>query len=257
MVATLPPPRANKPKNHVAMSLRFLDHAQIELDAGRRLQASEKVWGAVAHMLKAIGKQRGWRNRSHNSLHAINSQMAAEYGRPELLDLYHAPSYMHSNFYENVIEAKGIQRAINQTRQYVNELNALRKKPPRQFTVTTNDDQARIATLYGIRYNTQADLNAQVPKGITHTSGFSLKTGRIIPPDDSGNSPGNSGTPVKPVQPRGPNPGSQALRVPRPKPPKIEPPKAQATDLFGGFMCLQLPKALRSKIKPPKARGRG
>ena len=50
--------------DHVLMSRNFLEQAKIELSKGDGLQASEKVWGAVAHALKAIGVQRGWRHRS-------------------------------------------------------------------------------------------------------------------------------------------------------------------------------------------------
>ena len=51
---TLPPPGVQTPDNHWAIALRFLDHAQEELDKGNRLQAGEKAWGAVAHQFKAI-----------------------------------------------------------------------------------------------------------------------------------------------------------------------------------------------------------
>ena len=46
----LPNPRdVLSPEDHRAMSQRFLDHAERELAAGRRQQASEKTWGAVAY----------------------------------------------------------------------------------------------------------------------------------------------------------------------------------------------------------------
>ena len=45
------------------MSHRFLEHAKAEADKANGLQASEKVWAAVVHGLKAIGEQRGWNHQ--------------------------------------------------------------------------------------------------------------------------------------------------------------------------------------------------
>ena len=45
------------PDDHRKMSLRFLDHAERELRARRRLQASEKTWGVITHQLSAIAEQ--------------------------------------------------------------------------------------------------------------------------------------------------------------------------------------------------------
>ena len=67
--------------DHVLMSRNFLEQAKIELSEGDGLQASEKVWGAVAHALKAIGVQRGWRHRSHQSIQDIAAHMEDEFDR--------------------------------------------------------------------------------------------------------------------------------------------------------------------------------
>ena len=46
----LPKPRdVLSPEDHRTMSQRFLIHAEREMAAGRRRQASEKTWGAVAY----------------------------------------------------------------------------------------------------------------------------------------------------------------------------------------------------------------
>lgn len=62
MAIPLPPPKqVQSPDDHMQISPRFLEHAWDELSKGERLQASEKVYGAVGHALAAIGKERGWR----------------------------------------------------------------------------------------------------------------------------------------------------------------------------------------------------
>ena len=50
---TLPPPITD----HAAHSAALLAHAQEMIDQGDRLQASEKIWGAVAHKLKRHRKK--------------------------------------------------------------------------------------------------------------------------------------------------------------------------------------------------------
>ena len=55
----LPEPGESSIEDHVQLSRWFLEHARIEIANGNRLQASEKIWGAAAHALKAIAIQRG------------------------------------------------------------------------------------------------------------------------------------------------------------------------------------------------------
>lgn len=55
------PPRAP----HADHSARLLAHAQEMIGKGDRLQASEKIWGAVAHKMKEIACGRGWGWRRH------------------------------------------------------------------------------------------------------------------------------------------------------------------------------------------------
>ena len=44
-------------ESHEVHSARLLGHAREMLAKGDRLQASEKVWGAVAHGIKALAEE--------------------------------------------------------------------------------------------------------------------------------------------------------------------------------------------------------
>ena len=178
-IKELPSVGANNPRDHVDMSYRFLDHAQKELDRGRRLQASEKVWGSAAHLLKAIGKERGWENWEHGNLRQINAQMAEEFGKPQLRDQMRAPNDMHKSFYENVAEKKDIQRAIDQTREYVDTLDEVRRRTPQTYTITSRDDQTRVGQLLNIP---PKQWDAKIPVGSKHTKGFSVLHGGTFRP---------------------------------------------------------------------------
>lgn len=55
----LPPVGEDDEKAHAQISVRFPEHTVIAIENDNRLQASEKVWGTVAHALKAVAEQRG------------------------------------------------------------------------------------------------------------------------------------------------------------------------------------------------------
>ena len=152
MTTTLPTPGSNNVDDHVTVGHRFIAHARDELERGNRLQASEKVWGATAHALKAIGMQRGWRHRHHGQLTAISEQIAKEFDRPDFHRSMDVATAHHINFYENQRSEEAISTAIDDIEQFVTELDRVRSSPPRPVTVETQADQDRLENLTGRRY---------------------------------------------------------------------------------------------------------
>ena len=116
---------------------------------GNNLQASEKVWGAAAHAIKAIAIERGWRHEKHGYLFDIVSHIAKECDRPDFSDKMAIAGFYHKNFYENEFGENDIRRAINTIEQFVTELDDVRCSPPRPFTVTTNEDRRHLQNLLG------------------------------------------------------------------------------------------------------------
>ena len=149
MTMPLPPTGANSADDHMAISRGFVDHARNELRLGNNLQASEKVWGAAAHAIKAIAIERGWRHEKHGYLFDIVSHIAKEFDRPDFSDKMAIAGFYHRNFYENEFGEDGIDRATNTIEQFVTELDDVRRSPPRPFTVTTNEDRRRLQNLIG------------------------------------------------------------------------------------------------------------
>ncbi len=195
MTTDLPSPGASDQEDHVQMAHRFLEHAHIEADKGNRLQASEKVWGAVAHSLKAVGEQRGWEHRGHRNLLDVSNQLGHEFGRADdFYALRQNAEAMHVNFYENEVEESEIRFSIKQAESFVGELDRIREQPPRPFTVVTDDDQSRLARLLG-------RPRSELPKGRSDPNGFSRN------PHDGQ----NGGSPaVRPPAPGDPPPGGAA-----------------------------------------------
>ena len=147
---TLPDPRTTV-QDYVEMSHRFLDHAQSELNAGRRLQASEKVWGAVSHALSAIGKQRGWSHKNNFEAKDISSQMGMEFGRSVALGNGYARAFeQHRNFHRNSWRDEDIQESIDEVREYVAELDTVRELPAKPVQIGSKTQQDRIGDLLGV-----------------------------------------------------------------------------------------------------------
>ena len=151
MAVSLPVPGSNGADDHEEISRKFVEHAREELEKGNNLQASEKIWGAAAHAVKAIAVQRGWRHGRHDFLFDIAGQVGKEFNRPDLLMPLGMAEALHVNFYENTRDEDFIQAAIDAIEQFVTDLEELRSLPPRPFTVATQAEQNRLQRLLGRR----------------------------------------------------------------------------------------------------------
>ena len=149
MTTPLPLPGSNDIDDHIAISHRFIDHAREELDRGNRLQASEKIWGAAAHALKAIAIQRGWNHSQHQNIQRIAIQLGNEFGRSDFETRVRLANAFHVNFYENAEEADSIVKAINEMEEFVADLEEVRFSDPRPFTVRNQSDKNRLQHLLG------------------------------------------------------------------------------------------------------------
>ncbi len=169
MTTQLPDPRQSGMEDHVQMGRRFLEQARIELDKGDRLQASEKVWGAVAHSLKAVGIQRGWVHDSHANVIAIGEHLAREFERDDFYDYVATAESMHVNFYENRREEDGVRRALDRAAVFIAELDEVRASPPRPYTIRDVTDQRRVGRLLGRRREERLPLGQRSEVGFSKT----------------------------------------------------------------------------------------
>ena len=116
--------------NHVETSERFLRHAGEQYEKGDLPQASEKAWGAVAHYVKSVAKQRGWSNRSHSDLSDIVVDLAQETDDPDRIKiLYRSVGALHTNFYENWLSDSMVGGGLEDASELISRLEN-RTKPP-------------------------------------------------------------------------------------------------------------------------------
>ena len=78
----------------------FLAKGREYLDAGDLHQASEKGWGAAAHMAKAVASAQGWRYTRHGHFHRIMNQAQQLTGSDRLRYLHGRAEILHINYYD-------------------------------------------------------------------------------------------------------------------------------------------------------------
>ena len=162
----LPEPGSATVEDRVQISRRLIQQAREELERGDRLQATEKVWGALAQMLKAHGQQRGWLNLgSHRTVSHIAQHLDAEYPEIPVSSAYVAADNGHRNFYDNEMSPPEIEDIITVVVRVLPELESALSEPPRAFTIR-DGDLWRIRTLTGKQYLQVGDSS---PTGFSNT----------------------------------------------------------------------------------------
>lgn len=97
-----------------------------ELDAhiavNRRMLERPKV-GAVAHYLKAVAKQRGWRNGTRGDSFTINDRLARETDSPRRIpEIFAIFREHHVNFYEISHHRVEVKHGINAAKEFIDML---------------------------------------------------------------------------------------------------------------------------------------
>ena len=101
----------NPQEPHSVHSARLLDHAGAALADGDRLQASEKIWGAVSHALREVASKRRWPISVNADARDVARYIAQETGDSELAALGGAELY-HYNFYKDAMDVEDIKDGL-------------------------------------------------------------------------------------------------------------------------------------------------
>ena len=160
------------PDGYARISRRFLEQARLHLAEGDRLQAGEKIWGAAAHALKAVGEQRGWRHDKHPDISDIGEHLGREFGREASFGGYlDSAESAHQNFYKNDLNAGAIGVALADVEILTGVLEVIRNSPPRTYTVVDDKDRARLGRLLGLRRGKRPPIGDYSPVGYSLTHG--------------------------------------------------------------------------------------
>lgn len=136
--------RREKSDRYFQLSRRQLKHAQEQLERGDTLQASEKVYGAVAQAVKAYGELRGWNHYNHHRVELILDQLRDEWNDPELIILHSAVKSLHDNFFEYELSTTRVGDCLEAARSLVEKIDLIKESSPRPLpSATLNREQRR------------------------------------------------------------------------------------------------------------------
>jgi Archaeal PaREP1/PaREP8 family len=107
------------------LSAKYIDDAERLLLAQDLPQASEKFWGAVAQMIKAVAVAKGWRRTSHGALRDVIRKLYRESEDEEFVSLMRSAERLHANFYEDNLEQDVVGVFGGQSQQLIKKLQAL------------------------------------------------------------------------------------------------------------------------------------
>ena len=85
--------------DYVAQSREVLAQAREYLAAGRLHQASEKGWGAAAHMAKAVAAAQGWEYDAHDGFSVVLNRACHVTGDDRIRSLRGIANDLHGNYY--------------------------------------------------------------------------------------------------------------------------------------------------------------
>ena len=112
-------------EEYVLTSRELWAKAQEALAKNDLLQASEKGWGAAAHMVKGIAQRKGWRHDGHRELYQTVDRLAQETGDRQIRVLFSVASALHQNFYENWLPERIVADNLVQVGEFLEKLEAL------------------------------------------------------------------------------------------------------------------------------------
>ena len=117
--------KASPPERYEEISRHLLDQAQDELNRGDILQASDEVWGATAHAIKAVCQCMGWNHHAHDHISAAANYVSSGLRRFDLMEAYGFLEAMHTNYYEHQKEADEVWLEVTRASYFIGEFRNL------------------------------------------------------------------------------------------------------------------------------------
>jgi hypothetical protein len=115
----------SRAEEYALTSRELFAKAEEALAQSDLLQASEKLWGAAAHMVKGVAQRRGWGHTGHRELFQVVNRLAEETSDRELRTLFDIANSLHSNFYENWMPQEWIEDRAEGVREFLEKLEGL------------------------------------------------------------------------------------------------------------------------------------
>ena len=112
----------NAVTEHVHLAKEFLERGKSYLAEGDLHQASEKGWGAAAHIIKAVAAANGWEYEHHDQFSDVVMNARQRYRQSGLREMSRAAEALHVNYYKRkeLLNPDLIREDIGDVEQMVN-----------------------------------------------------------------------------------------------------------------------------------------
>ncbi len=104
---------------------KYLREADQLLAKEDYAQASEKLWGASAEIVKAVAASRGLDIKSHGELHEFVTKLREETQDPEIRTLWLVATTLHQNFYEAWLPSAMVREAAEDVKIFSEKVKGL------------------------------------------------------------------------------------------------------------------------------------
>jgi len=101
-------------KHYLNSSHKYLEDGETLLVKGDSTQASEKLWGASAEILKAVAAHRGLELKTHADLWSFTTKLS-----------FATANYLHQNFYENAMTPEAVKASADAVKQFIEKVEKL------------------------------------------------------------------------------------------------------------------------------------
>ena len=118
----------------VEKAYAFLEQSEEELRAGDEFQASEKLWGAATHALRAVIMSEGGSPGKSRKLREVAMRLADERSDPLIREGFQAAEMFHANFYNGFMDYEDIASRMAVVHEFVRRI--LNDTPPRPYEPT-------------------------------------------------------------------------------------------------------------------------
>ena len=107
-----------------SLAREFLERSKDYLAHGDLHQASEKGWGAAAHIIKAVAAANGWEYEHHDHFSGVIMNARQRYRQPRLREMSRSAEALHVNYYKRkeFLDADLISEDINDVESMMNVL---------------------------------------------------------------------------------------------------------------------------------------
>ena len=112
-------------EKYLELSKKYLREGEDFLTKGDYVQASEKYWGSVAEMVKALAETKGWPHHRHHHLGIAIERLIEETGDVELERLYSVAERLHANYYENFLTSISIKVCVEDAKRLIDKLEKI------------------------------------------------------------------------------------------------------------------------------------